>query len=167
MGDSPRFSLIFGRLYLRGLRTGSPLDFTRSRSPFASTGTGLPFAQAPIDTAGLSLDITMRLYLHLPPKWIIFRPTGATLWSGVEESIGFYDGPRADTPGDDVLRDTPGDDVTPPGAGPDTQTEPETEGGYNIAPSQLSERDELSMADLLLLFSHHSPAAHPITGAEA
>ena len=79
---------------------------------------------------------------------------------GVEGLVGYYD----------VSRETSGDDVPPPsddaGAGPDTQTEPETEGGYDIAPSQLSEGDEPSMADLLLL-SHHSPAAYPITGAEA
>ncbi|KIJ97341.1 hypothetical protein K443DRAFT_681613 [Laccaria amethystina LaAM-08-1] len=74
--------------------------------------------------------------------------------------VGFYDVPR----------DTSGDDVPPPsddGAGPDTQTEPETEteGGYDTAPSQLSEDggDEPSMVDLLL---SHSPA-HPISGAEA
>ena len=79
---------------------------------------------------------------------------------GVEGLVGCYD----------VSRETSGDDVPPPGAGPDTQTEPEpeteTEGGYDTAPSQLSEGDEPSMADLLLL-SHHSPAAHPIEGAEA
>ena len=77
---------------------------------------------------------------------------------GVEGLVGYYD----------VSRETSGDDVPPPGAGPDTQTEPEmkteTEGGYNTAPSQLPEGDEPSMADLL---SHHSPVAHPITGAEA
>ena len=79
---------------------------------------------------------------------------------GVEGLVGYYD----------VSRDTSGDDGPPPGAGPDAQTEPEmeteTEGGYDTAPSQLSEGDEPSMADLLLL-PHHSPAAHPIRGAEA
>ena len=82
---------------------------------------------------------------------------------GVEGLVGYYD----------VSRETSGDDVPPPsddaGAGPDAQAVPEmeteTEGGYDTAPSQLSEGDEPSMADLLL--SHHSPAAHPITGAEA
>ena len=93
---------------------------------------------------------------------------------GVEGLVGYYDVSR-ETSGDDVLRDTSGDNTPPPsddvGAGPDsqtgqeTETETETEGGYDTAPSQLSEGDEPSMADPLLL-SHHSPAAHPITGAE-
>ena len=87
---------------------------------------------------------------------------------GVEGLVGYYDVPSSD----DVLRVTSGDNVPPPsdeaGAGPDTQAEPETEGGYDTAPSQLSEGDEPSMADLLLLLlPHQSPAAHPITGAEA
>ena len=81
---------------------------------------------------------------------------------GVEGLVGYYD----------ASRETSGDDVPPPsddaGAGPDAQAEPETEGGFDTAPSQLSEdsgsADEPSMADLLLL--SHSPA-HPITGAEA
>ena len=89
---------------------------------------------------------------------------------GVEGLVGYYDVPSSD----DGPRDTSGDDVPPPfddaGAGPDAQAVPEmeteTEGGYDTAPSQLSEGDEPSMADLLLL-SHHSPAAHPIRGAEA
>ena len=87
---------------------------------------------------------------------------------GVEGLVGYYDVPR----------DASGDNVPPPsddtGAGPDMQTEPEpeteTEGGYDTAPSQLSEDgsggNKPSMADLLFL-SHHSPAAHPIKGAEA
>ena len=83
---------------------------------------------------------------------------------GVEGLVGYYD----------VSRERSSDDGPPSsddaGPGPDTQTEPEmeteTEGGYDTAPSQLSEGDEPSMADLLLL-SHHSPATHPIRGAEA
>ena len=77
---------------------------------------------------------------------------------GVEGLVGYYD----------VSRYASGDNVPPLSAGLDTHTEPEaeTEGGYDTTPSQLSEGDKLSMADLLLL-PHHSPAAHPITGAEA
>ena len=75
--------------------------------------------------------------------------------------VGLYDVPK-DTSGDNVR--PPSDDARRPG--PDTQTEPETEGGNDAAPSQLSEDgtgDEPSMADLL--FSH-SPV-HPMTGADA
>ena len=77
---------------------------------------------------------------------------------GVEGLVGFYDVSR-DTSGDDDPRDTSGDNIPPPsddgrrpGAGPDTQTGPETEteGGYDTAPSQLSEDggNELSTADV-------------------